>query len=236
MTKNTNTTISKEELTRELNNGYLQGDYQKVGDLLKEHAAMFPPSIWNYNQGVLQYKQGNLPMARWYWEKAKWSDLQFAGVENNLLIAKEQLGLINIEAASQSTLSEYFESVGKKSDFALLGSALFILLLLIGIGIKVKRPLLRYSSFVLLMISAVCLTVILNERTSLTSSDQAVIVKEATLREGPSQVFTATGKIPAGLKVTLGLKQETWALIESPQEFYGWVNLSDLKMITTFKN
>ena len=228
--------MKNQELLNSLNSYYLKGDYQKVSDLLKNEGKSFPSSIWNYNQGVMYYKMGNLPMARWYWEKSRWSDFNFTGVENNLTIVKEQLGIINIETAANPILREYFDDVGLKSDLLVLSSSILLLVLLWVVKGKILRPIWRYGCFAVILIPAIYLTQLIFERSSLGVSNKAIIVKESTLREGPSQIFTETGKIPSGLKVTLGEQQEKWALISSPEEFYGWVDIEDLKMITTSKN
>ncbi|MDH4467741.1 MAG: hypothetical protein QE271_06750 [Bacteriovoracaceae bacterium] len=236
MTNNSTDSVNHKQLLDTLNSLYQQGDYPKAQQLLKENAASFPAGVWNYNQGVLSYKQGNVPLARLYWENAKRSDLSFTGVENNLFIAKEQLGLVNIESQHQPFWSDYLDDVGTKSDQSFLVFAILTLFFLILVGVKVKRPKWRYPLFVVLLVAGLWQLEKSYDNHYLPAANQAIILKETTLREGPSAIFNQSGKIPVGLKVSLGKIQDEWALIERPEEFYGWVGLNDLKVITTEKN
>ena len=61
----------------------------------------------------------------------------------------------------------------------------------------------------------------------LTRSQEAIILEQVSIYEGPSAIFEELGKLPPGLKVQWGKLDNGWAKIESPVNFRGWIQFNE---------
>jgi hypothetical protein len=53
--------------------------------------------------------------------------------------------------------------------------------------------------------------------------NEAIILKDIAVYEGPSKIFSEKGKLKAGSKVVLGEFKDGWFFIEFPLSQVGWI-------------
>jgi len=183
----------------------------------------------NYNMGVVAYKMNNLPLARYHWEVSQQNGFTYPGLQKNLSLVRSELGLENVEKLgliekTNATVFSYISS-----------DVLSIFLLISGIGLfgywwkkKIKPSWATLSVLAALFIALSGWPIIAALNSG--KSNQAIVMEEVSLHEGPSTLFDILGKVPVGLKIKWKQKNKDWGQIEQPVEFMGWVKL-DSNMI-----
>ena len=57
--------------------------------------------------------------------------------------------------------------------------------------------------------------------------NQAIVLEQVSIYEGPSAIFEELGKLPAGLKIKWNESNHGWAKISDPINFRGWIQLEN---------
>lgn len=212
--------IFKEFIIKEFNQLYIERKFDQAKGYLLEHKSELQPALFHYNFAVVQVKLGDLAAARYHFEQARALGMTGTELNSNLEFTTRQL---NIESVEHS--QEWLEAANihalESNEFAY--HALFLLLLSLCVYL-VKRV--KKIWLILIVLLALGLEGFYFYHVKQVLF--AVTLKEAQLREGPSMAFDTTKNIPAGLKVIVRKRDQSWYLVEYPQSMVGWVSSSDL--------
>ena len=98
---------SIDETLKSLNDKYRQKDYDAVVKLLLDNKSKFDDGIFHYNLGSTYLKKGNLPAARFHFEKSLSKGYFAPHLYKNLSTVKERLSSQTFER-SQSFKDQTF--------------------------------------------------------------------------------------------------------------------------------
>jgi len=182
--------------------------------------------VVQFNLGAVSLKNENFALARLHFERSKSLGFSHVGVVKNNLAIVKKLGLESIEEPNY-----FVKQWGNFKSFVPQDFVFLFVLVIIVFNLAWQYLKKGNQSFRLFFVSFLILLTSFfifqwPFESSLMSHNQAIILKETEIREGPSTVFDVNGKSPEGLKVTIDEVREGWGHISSPTEFSGWILLS----------
>lgn len=201
---------------------YLKKDFKGAKEYLLKHRDNFNSGQFHYNLGTIDLKNGDFASARYHLELALQNGHVHPKVYKNLSISTELLQVKSSEA--QMTYPEQFLFMAKSVPQDGLISMSLILFLLMALA-WYRKWMVKAAYYWTLAITALLpLALYL----ALTQLHVGIVLKEASLREGPSAVFGETTKIPAGHKIILGEESGQWQFVHAPLKFAGWIEKTQL--------
>lgn len=203
----------------EFKNFYLESKFDEALEWLKNHKQEMSSEVFHYNYGTTLLKKGEFPAARYHFEIAKKMGLNNSELKANLENSK--IPVKNYENSENFFEGLTFYSTEISPDvFFLASSVLFF------VGVLVYKFI---RSKVLAIVLAVFAFSLVSFKTFYVDKKMTgVLLKETSLREGPSEVFSSSNNLPAGVKVILEKKYQDWVFIIYPQKMTGWVNAQDV--------
>ncbi|PIP92742.1 MAG: hypothetical protein COW00_05415 [Bdellovibrio sp. CG12_big_fil_rev_8_21_14_0_65_39_13] len=211
--------ISTSQLLKPLEQLYLAGNYQGTIDKLLEMRDQLDLGIYYYNLGTLQAKVGDMGAARYSLEQAQSYGFNSTTVKNNLNFVKNNLaqnGVVMEYSSPKDKMLEFSSSFGMSS--VLIVSLLFVLVTQ-AIYFFAKR---KWDRTLVVLIFIFILPIAAKFYVDQTFI-QAVTLKDGPVYEGPSQIFEKKLDIKSGAKLVVKNNGDGWYLIQSPQEYIGWI-------------
>ena len=202
-----------------MKNLYTQGNFEAARKLLIERKDTLPEGLFHYNLGTLYAREGNLALGRYHLEKALSKNFANGMLFNNLETVKVKLNVVDLSR------SEGFS--GKIIDASLSfppGIWLtFSLLLLLGLIFAVKRKMIR--GFILPSVFfVVAVAPLVYSQAYLYKMRHAIILKDAEIYEGPSNIYSSTGTVKGGSKIIVGDSNNKQYFIVYPKVLSGWIH------------
>ena len=206
-----------------LKNLYVQGNFEGARKLLMERKENFPEGLFHYNLGTLYAREGNLALGRYHLEKALSENFANRMLFNNLETVKTKLDVLDL-GRSESL-------AGKMVDGSLsLPPGIWLtlsLLLCLGLIFAVKGKMIR--GFAWLTVSCILVAApLVYSRVYLGKMRYAVVLEDAKIYEGPSQIYSSTGVVEGGSKIIVGRSNNKQHFIVYPKMFSGWVHRDSL--------
>lgn len=211
------------ELLKSLEAPYLKGEYDKVIGALLENKSRINKGLFYYNLGTLHIKKNDYAIARYHLEKALKHGMVNSKLLHNIDFVKKQL---NVRELGNSPVF-LDRAMGNALD---LPSSLYVTAsLLLGILtlILIKTGIFKKTK-VMVISFLIALAPFLLSRYYLEKVDFAITLKEAVLREGPSDIYPELAKISAGTKFIVGEFTNGRFYIKYPDFLAGWIDKNDL--------
>jgi hypothetical protein len=202
---------------------YSKKEFKKAADYLLQNKGYFDSGIFHYNLGTTYAKLEEFGAARFHLEKAQSLGFYNSALNNNLQFIKTRI------VAEDLSNSDSFYDQFIDSSLALPGTLYYTMtLVLIVLALTIFRfaknaaKIWAFSFLFLSLIPLAYFNLYLN------NIHTAVVLKDASILEGPSKIFQEKGKIKAGAKIILGDQKEEWFFIKYPISLTGWVSKNDL--------
>lgn len=210
----------EKDLTQRLLDLYAQKDFTTFIDELLKAKEAFPESMFHYNLGSAYAKIENFSVAKYHLEKSiKLGSLE-PKIFNNLNYVNQKLNVYDLDT-SQSLIDRAYGLL-----LMIPWEGVFILLSLLALIMMIKKDLRAPKRGIPILLSPFILTFFFYLYSS--NKNYAVTFEAAELREGPSEVFDVSNRIPSGAKVLLTDYQNGWFLVDRPKEYYGWIKKTDI--------
>ncbi len=216
--ENTNTV----SLLKSLESTYLDKKYDETYNMFLKNKGLFDSGIYHYNLGTLHLKQANYAVGRFHLEKSLKDGFINIRSVNNLKYSLEKLNLT--EEGNNSPLDGVVQKSLEVSSLSYLTVSLSLVLLILFLyKLKIIR---RFSILIFLLI--ISATPFIISKLYLESKTFAIVLKDTTLREGPSGVYPETKVLEAGRKIVVKELDNDYFLIHSPKEYTGWIKKFDI--------
>jgi hypothetical protein len=170
--------------------------------------------IYWHNLGVTQRLKGELPLARFSFEKASLHSVYSLETHRQLQEVVHDLGL------SKSSMPW-----GIGLDFAPVKLWLLLILLSMGILICIKLVVSRLLKYVIMALSLVPLLFAIWYQVK---SIGFVLTAPVTIYDGPSDLFVISYRVNPGEKL-VGFRQENWMIVYDTRREKKWLKIKDLK-------
>lgn len=203
---------------------YLSGDYKSAKTLLLQNKDSFDSKVFHYNLGTLYLKDKEFAVGRYHLEKAIKDGFLNTRILNNLDVAKDNLGVAQIENNIQFG-DQVFENVITTP----LSIYFSITLLLFFIVIFLKR--FFKNKIVMVFVLLVCLCPLVMSVLAGRQYSTAIALKAIIVKEGPSDIFQNKAEIPAGIKLIVKKPKDGWFFVDHPKVFSGWIKGKNLGVL-----
>jgi len=229
-----------DSLMQMANNAYNAGDYdsainvyQKIADQGLESAKLF------YNMGNAYFKNGDVPSALLYYEKAKKLAPNDEDIEFNINIANSMI-VDKIEHVPQLFYQRwwsYFYNMFNANDWAVIAViSWFILVLFIGIFILSKsrgsRKVAFYLGLLFLLISVAVFGLAAQKYVNTREHKEAIVFTPTiTVKSSPTMNAVDLFVIHEGTKVRVLDEVNDWVKIRIPNGSIGWLPAQSVKRI-----
>lgn len=175
---------------------------------------------WHYNMGLVQARLENWVESRFHFLSAEKSGLRSVDVEQNSRLVLEKLELSKAEAPM--SISDH---ILRTTKFLSGGELTTLSLVIVFAGIlSLKKKMTPWK----LTLVVICSIGPLAVSWGVNALPEAVVMSEAKIQEGPSQIFGAITDAPAGLRVIIDGEGD-WRRVIYPSRFRGWIKKSFLK-------
>lgn len=208
---------------------YVAKDWPKAMQWLDSQKFIIGEELYYFNMGVVSLKLEQLPLARFYFEQARLKGMNDPWLYRNIDSIKQDLGVHMVETPS------FFEQSKNKIlsyvaiEYITTGVlVLFLAILLYWLNSKLRKSFYIVASIVLFVLG-LTFFVITNSQPNMqiTQHNEAIVLEQVSIYEGPSGIFEELGKLPEGLKVKWNESDHGWAKISEPINFRGWVQLDE---------
>lgn len=205
---------------------YIQKEYSKAIDGLLAKKENLEPSLFHYNLGTLYIKEGNMGAARYNLEKSKSLGFNNSLVSKNIQFIESQSQVVSLTKSENNI--EHF--LGRFNDLSTVNVGVFSLLLAIIILIwaAYKKVWLKKS---MIFLSLLTLMPFLLRSYGQNVWQEAIILKDIDVLEGPSKIFEPSGTIFSGSKVVISKEHQGWYFIKFPSKYAGWVKRDTLGLL-----
>lgn len=215
---NTNTA----ELLKSLESLYTGSNFKDARKLVLENKTTLDPSTFHFVLGTLDAKLGDFAAGRYHLEKAiKLGNLN-PETYHNLTAITQELTVSDISASTSfvDQVAHYGKSI--PGDLYLTWMLCFLLCSAIFIKKLLK------SKIVLIAILLLSILPYIFGQFYLGDKSYAIALHEASLKEGPSEIYEEIGKVEAGAKIIVGKIYKNYYFVEHPNFKNGWVKKEDL--------
>ncbi|WP_412473907.1 tetratricopeptide repeat protein [Halobacteriovorax sp. YZS-1-1] len=203
---------------KELEELYKNKDYEAYKDLLIKNKSLFIDAQYFYNLGTAYLKLEDLGAARLYLEKSYQLGQQDKLVTNNIDYIKTQYDLgsqeYNLVAKGLNIPSVYYTSIT-------------LVLLLIVLVLNWRTKIHKGIIFILFIVSLS--PAIFNSIYLKATYNNAVVMKDTQVHEGPSAIFEHNQQAREGLRVIISKVNEGWSFIYWPSSVKGWVKSDSIE-------
>lgn len=191
--------------------------YDKALGFLLQNKEAFEPGVFFYNKGVLEARREDLVAARVSFEKSIKEGYLNNDLIKNLEMTKNNLGVDYLER------SDDFESniLHTTLDLSIYTPIIFTSVLLIALITMLKNIKSAFILPVILVISSLPTVYYLYLKENYY---KAVILEDAIIRRGPSEIFEEQQELPSGMLIILKKNESKWSHIVSPKSHRGWIN------------
>lgn len=186
--------------------------------ILKANKEEFSKELFHYNYGTVLYKLENYPAARYHFEIAKKNGLNNTELNNNLAVVKQELYTEQLDSFKSQFL---YKATSFNTQQYLSLTLLFLILGLVFY--KSYKKVFIVPLFLILSLLPIGFKLGYVDKLN-----PAICLEESTIYEGPSEIFSSYGQLPAGMKVIIDKRDRGWSLIKSPENMTGWVRSKDL--------
>ena len=60
---------------------------------------------------------------------------------------------------------------------------------------------------------------------------QGIALKNTVVLEGPSEIFSPSEEIPAGIKIVVDRSKDGWLFVKAPIRYSGWIKSEDIGLL-----
>jgi tetratricopeptide (TPR) repeat protein len=207
------------QLLKKIESLYLEKNYDEAIDLLLSNKAELGPGLFHYNLGSIYLKKGELGAARFQLEKALDQGFTHPAIFSNLRGLKNHPGLKELRV-DQSLGEKVTEGLLSLPSSYFLGLSLLLTIILL-LCYRLKK-LQKWPAIIALFIIS-WIPVAINY-IYIDQLNEAVVLEESRVFEGPSKIYEDLGILPAGSKVVIGDISNDWYFIEYPKSVSGWIS------------
>ncbi len=202
---------------------YLSADWKSAQEILIKNKDLFDRGIFHYNLGTVLYKEGDFPAARFHFEKAKINGYFTSETNHNLFAVKEKLKTEVYEKPVNSEGRLYYELNAIPGDLYITMTLLCLICLF-----SLRKYVQKYFFLILFLLSFTPVVVKYYYQDRI---QPAIALKELEVFEGPSEIFSQSNTVPAGIKVMIGKEKDSWYYIEYPLQYSGWIQRQKLGIL-----
>lgn len=214
---------------------YEAKDWLKASQWLDSNKNILEKSVYYYNQGIVSLKLNELPLARFYFEKAIGEGMDKPEAYKNLMSVRQDLGVETVEVNSfADVVQQKLYSLVSHDFLSLLLILSMLVVCILGVLKKIKITLYGLLGIFLLMTIVTTFFLFGSKSNGLELNNDAIVIKQIPIYEGPSAVFEQLGVLPVGLKVTVETTHNEWVKVLKPESFKGWVKL-DKELLRSLK-
>jgi hypothetical protein len=211
---------SELNLTQKLTDLYSQKNYSGFIDELLRSKDQLPESLFHYNLGTAYAKLEKFPIAKFHFEKS----IKLGSIEpkilNNLSYVRQKINVFDLDNSS-SFIDRFYGIL-----LMIPWEAVFIFFTILVLLLFLKKQLRNKKNVTVLAVIPFLITGIFYAYSS--NKNYAIAFEDIEVREGPSEIFEVSNRVPQGAKLLLSEYQNGWFLISRPREYLGWVKKADL--------
>lgn len=207
---------------------YEAKEWLQAKEWLETNKSQLGEGLFYFNMGVVSIKLDQLPVARYYFEQANLKNFNDPWVYKNIESIRSDLGLQLVETKT------FFEEVKTKVLTYLSSEHLVTMIFIIFLStllywwkFKIRKNFYILTSILMTIIIFGFFVFTKMDTLNLANQNQAIVLEQMGIYEGPSAIFEELGKLPPGLKVTWGENNHGWAKIVHPVSFQGWVQFDE---------
>ncbi len=173
-----------------------------------------PKNLELFNKAYLSYVKGDLPQAKLFLEKAKYSGLFSDELASAKALVQTKLEISEFENSLELSDKLHLESLSVPPLFFIVVGLIFSVL---AVSSFIKK-----SWFILICTAALGVGTFAYNH-SLKKYDLFISSENQNVFLGPSKIFEQVQVLPKGIKYSISKKSKQWYHIESPREFRGWI-------------
>lgn len=196
-------------------------DFDGAIKALKLDKSMEQP-IKFFNLGYIYYQKNELPLSRYYFEKAQNLGFLTNQSQQALQKVKENLGVEQVESSYNIIDKTLLSSGAYREDVYLSLVGLLVIGALVAF---LKSRKLLGSFFVLASISLFSVLFYFRDMKTF------IVMKESYVHQGPSRIFEPSSQLSPGMKVIIEKEIKDWKLVSYPEEFKGWLYRPEVKKL-----
>lgn len=205
---------------------YVDKKFDKGIDFLLDHKNDLKISSFHYYFGSFEMKIGNLAVGKYHLKLAVKNGFMQEDIFHNLNVADQALQLTKAKDSLSLKDQVLFTSLNIHTEWYLIFALGLSLIFLVGYW----REWFSKKRWVILGI-LLCCTPLFVKLSWLDSHKFAVALKDTDVREGPSNLYEISGKLPAGLTLIIGRIYNGQVYIKSPSIYEGWVKKETLGVL-----
>lgn len=198
---------------------YTAKNFKGAAEYLLKNKQHFDSGIYYFNLGTVYAKMGDFAHARFLFEKSLKEGFINSSSFNNLNFVRGKLDVDDL--SSSTSVPDQIVNISLLIPSSAYLSFSLLLLIAVFLLIKIKKITHKFKITVCLIFSFLPALV---SNVYLDKVNQAIILKDVSVYEGPSKIFSEKGKLKAGSKVVLGEFKEGWFFIEFPISQVGWIS------------
>jgi len=220
--KNTNTEAEHKSLEQL----YLKQDFDGAQKYILENKSQMDRGVFHYNLGTIHLKKEEYAIGRYHFEKAIKKGFYSPQLHNNLEYSLENLEVAQFEKPEHIGQEIYLGALGLPPAAYITASIFFLVLFLL------LRLFFKKLSWGIVVLGTILVLLPIGLRHGVWRDHRfAVCFKQGDVREGPSEVFKSTYKVPKGVKLVVEKPRDGWYLIRYPKQYIGWIKARDLGLL-----
>ena len=213
------------QIAEELNALYLNKQFSDYIDKLQEHKSDINEAVFHYNLGTAYLKMEEVAWGRFYLEKAKTFGIIDSRLNRNLDYTRLKLSSVDIDNGHSLFERNISFFIGLDIQHYLFAFLLSLLILTFWWRKFTQRKLITFMAIIAVS------SLVFIPSFSLKGHAAAIVMKETSLREGPSKAFEQVRSVEKGLKVIIGKSDGKWRLVRYPLHLSGWILAMDIKVL-----
>lgn len=216
-----NTNINK--TLKSLESSYLNNEYQAVIDGFLAVKDQLPKGVFHYNLGTAFLKSGEIGAGRYHLELALKNGYHLPENLHNIKTLKNTSNII--DAGDNSFIEKTIaESVSASWD------VVFLIVAIMFTIVNVFRKKIFKSLTIYITACLFLLVPIIGKKVLMNKYNEAVVVKEGKIFEGPSKLFETNFEIKSGTKILWDRMKDDWIFVVYPEALSGWVKKDSLAL------
>lgn len=231
---------SVKDLFKKGNQAYQQKKYQKAIRCYDSLIGMgYRSKALYYNLGNAYYKQGALPMAILFYERAKLLSGKWESLSHNLSLARKQV-TDSIIRQNKPFIPRLWDKILQYWPLKTWVNTTISLAWIVGFG-GLGRLLLRkkkiqrlcsFIGFVAFMGFAISLWLTIERYKLITQQDDAIIIQPSVaVKSAPDAASKDRFVLQGGLKVQITNQLNNWHQVQLPSGKQGWVRSKNLAIV-----
>jgi tetratricopeptide (TPR) repeat protein len=231
---------SFKDLFKQGNQAYQQKNYRKAIRFYDSLIGMgYRSKELYYNLGNAYYKQGALPMAILFYERAKLLSGKWEPLKHNLSLARQQV-TDSITRQNKPLITRVGDKILQYWPLQTWVNTTISLAWIVGFGglgrlLLRRRRIQRLCSFlgvVALMGFAISLWLTIERYQLITNQDDAIVIQPSVaVKSAPDAGSKDRFVLQGGLKVRLTDQLDKWRQVQLPSGQQGWVHAKNLAIV-----